>query len=65
MEVRNLGRQGKRDRLLFFFSFFFFFLNYEGKKGEFGDRKRELRDIILFHVVKNTKLPFNCLLDTT
>ena len=42
MEVGTPGRQGKRD------SFFFFFLIfYEGKKGDFGDRKRELRDIIL------------------
>ena len=56
---------GKEKGIGFFFFFFFFFLNYEGKKGEFGDRKRELRDIILFHVIKNTKLPFNCLLDTT
>lgn len=39
MEVGTLGRQGKRE--------FFFFLFNEGKKGEFGDRKRELRDIIL------------------
>ena len=44
MEVGTPGRQGKRDR---FFFFFFFKVFYEGKKGDFGDRKRELRDIIL------------------